>query len=168
VDGDQYGVFTHDWRVESVAAWGYRLEDIQLGLQPGQKRERAISPPSPPPILTLSQPEFIEAARQALRDYTRPDLLAQNPLMRSRLVAETGEIAVATLQKLLRAAAYSLTGNPKDEKFHKAVYHTYLKPAPSQELAAELLNLPLGTYRYRLAKGVERIADWLWQRELRE
>ncbi|MCA9997673.1 MAG: hypothetical protein KDE56_18070 [Anaerolineales bacterium] len=168
VGNHQYGVFSHDWRVESVGAWGYRLERLQLGLQPGQRRETAVSPPSSPPLLTLSQPEFIEAVRQALRDYTRPDLLAQNPLMRSRLVAETAVSATSTLQKLLQEAADSLTGNPKDEKFFTAVYHTYLKPAPSQEIAAELLNLPLGTYRYRLAKGVERIADWLWQRELHD
>ena len=165
VGGHRYGVFTHDWRVESVAAWGYRLENLQLGLQPSQKRETAILTGSPP-LITLSQPEFIEAVRQALRDYTRPDLLVQNPLMRSKLVTETAEFTPSTLQKLLQEAADSLTGNPKDEKFYTAVYRTYLKPAPSQEATAELLNLPLGTYRYRLTKGVERIADWLWQREL--
>ncbi|MDX1417252.1 MAG: hypothetical protein R3293_23800, partial [Candidatus Promineifilaceae bacterium] len=118
------------------------------------------------PLLTLSQPEFIAAVRQALRDYTRPDLLANSPLMRSRLLLETGNPSASTLQTLIQETAHSLTANPKDEKFYSAVYRTYLKPAPSQEAAAELLNLPLGTFRYRLAKGVERIADWLWQREL--
>lgn len=76
VDGHRYGVFTHDWRVESVAAWGYRLEALQLGLEFGRKRETAVAPP---PILALSLPEFTEAVRQALRDYTRPDRLATNP-----------------------------------------------------------------------------------------
>jgi hypothetical protein len=172
VGGHRYGVFTHDWRIEPVTAWGYRMEALQLGLELGKQRETAVTPP---PLLTLSQPEFVEAVRQALRDYTRPDVLAANPLMRSRLVV--GRLPSATadnapsparLQKLLHDAANSLTANPKDEKFYHAVYHTYLKPAPSQETAAELLDLPLGTYRYRLAKGVERIADWLWQRELND
>ncbi|MCI0727868.1 MAG: ATP-binding protein [Chloroflexi bacterium] len=163
----RYGVFTHDWRIESVAAWGYRMEALQLGLELGKERETGTTPP---PLLTLSQPEFIEAVHQALRDYTRSDMLAANPLMRSRLVLETANNtpSPAVLQKLLQDVVNSLVANPKDEKFYHAVHRTYLKPAPSQEAAAELLNLPLGTYRYRLAKGVERIADWLWQRELHD
>jgi DNA-directed RNA polymerase specialized sigma24 family protein len=122
------------------------------------------------PLLVLSEPEFTKAVKQALRDYTRPDLLAENPLLRSRLVVETAaqEISAATLQSLLQQAAATLTGNPRDEKFYRAVYHTYLKPAPTQEATAELLGLPLGTYRYRLARGIERIAEWLWRRELHE
>ncbi len=165
VDGHRYGVFTHDWRVESVAAWGYRMEAIQLGLQPGVRQEPGETDL---PLITLSQPEFNEAVRQAIRDYTRPDQLALNSLLRSKLALETGDDppTPATLQQLLDEAASSLRGNPRDEKFYTAVYRTYLKPASSQEAAAELLGLPLGTYRYRLAKGVERIVDWLWQREL--
>lgn len=72
------------------------------------------------------------------------------------------------LQKLIQEAAASLTANPKDEKFYRAIYHTYLKPAHNQETVAELLDLPLGTYRYRLARGIERIVEWLWQRELHD
>jgi hypothetical protein len=123
---------------------------------------------SSPPLISLSQPEFVEAVRQALRDYTRPDLLAANLLMCSRLVVETTDSTPSplVLQKLIQDAANSLTANPKEEKFYHAVYRTYLKPAPSQEAAAELLDLPLGTYRYRLARGIERIADWLWRREI--
>jgi hypothetical protein len=70
------------------------------------------------------------------------------------------------LQALLREAAAMLTANPKDTKFHRAIWHTYFEPASTQERAAELLNLPFNTYRYHLAKGIERITDWLWQREL--
>jgi hypothetical protein len=165
VGGHRYGVFTHDWREESVAAWGYRLEALQLGLQPRKVQESVVSSP---PLISLSQPEFVEAVRQALRDYTRPDLLAANLLMCSRLVVETTDSTPSplVLQKLIQDAANSLTANPKEEKFYHAVYRTYLKPAPSQEAAAELLDLPLGTYRYRLARGIERIADWLWRREI--
>jgi hypothetical protein len=47
--------------------------------------------------------------------------------------------------------------------FQTAVPHT---PAPTAN--AELLNLSLGTYRYRLTKAVERIAEWLWQRALHD
>ena len=116
----------------------------------------------------LSQAEFAEAVRQALRDYTRPERLATNPLLGSRLVAGLAgsQGSSAALQTLLREAAASLATNPKDAKFHRAVWHTYFEPAPTQEQAAERLGLPFNTYRYRLANGIERITDWLWQREL--
>ena len=43
---------------------------------------------------------------------------------------------------------------------------TYLRPAPTQEAAAELLGLPFSTYRRHLSQGVGRIVAWLWDREL--
>jgi hypothetical protein len=165
VGGRRYGVFSHDWRVEPASAWlqikAERFPQTDLTLE---ELEASL----PPPLLVLSQPEFEEAVRQALRDYTRPDLLAANPLMRSRLVLEAAEppAAPATLQSLLREAAASLTGNPKDEKLYRAIHHTYLEPAPTQERAAELLDLPFNTYRYHLTNGLKRIIEWLWQREL--
>jgi hypothetical protein len=124
----------------------------------------------PRPVLVLSQPEFEAAVRQALRDYTRPDLLAANPLMRSRLVSKAAEPSVPAteLQALLHEASAILRGNPKDEKLYRAIYHTYLEPAPTQERATEQLKLPFTTYRYHLANGVKRITEWLWQRELHD
>ena len=40
------------------------------------------------------------------------------------------------------------------------------KPAPTQEAAAELLGLPFSTYRGHLTRGLERVTDLLWEREL--
>jgi hypothetical protein len=167
VGGRRYGVFSHDWRIEPVSAWlqmkadRYPRTDLSL---------EALEASLPPPLLVLSRPEFEEAVRQALRDYTRPDLLAASPLLRSRLVVEAAEAPAspAALQSFLREAVASLSGNPKDEKLYRAIYHTYLEPAPSQERAAELLDLPFSTYRYHLSKGVERVIGWLWQRELHD
>jgi hypothetical protein len=163
VGGRRYGVYSHDWRVEPASVWQ-------------ETRAAAVSPSIPDltkpalPLLVLSQPEFEEAVRQALRDYTRPDLLAANPLMRSRLIVEAAEppSSPAALQTLLREAAGTLTGNPKDEKLYRALYHTYLEPAPTQERAAELLDLPFSTYRYHLSHGLKRLIESLWQRELRD
>ncbi len=161
VGGRHYGVFTHDWRVESASVWplGQR---VQTTLSTPERGKPLL------PLLVLSQPEFEEAVRQALRNYARPDLLAENPLMRSRVVLEAaGAVASpAALQTLLREAAAALTTNPKDEKLYRAVWRTYVEPAPTQERAAEMLALPFSTYRYHLTKGVERITAWLWQREL--
>ncbi|MEW5959612.1 MAG: winged helix-turn-helix transcriptional regulator [Chloroflexota bacterium] len=167
VGGRRYGLFTHDWRVEPVSAWLSMKAEREP--QPDLTLDQ-VEAALPRPLLVLSQPEFEAAVRQALRDYTRPDLLAINPLMRSRLVVELAEpgTSPATLQTLLDEAAASLTSHPKDEKLYRAIYHTYLEPAPSQERAAELLDLPFTTYRYHLAGGLKRITEWLWQRELHD
>lgn len=165
VDGGCYGVFSHDWRVEPAQLWLEVMAERELasGLEPKFIEDKPTAP-----LVVLSEPEFADAVRQALRDYTRPDLLVTNPLMRSRVGVETAAMAVspATLQTLLREAAATLTTNPKDEKLYRAIRRTYLDPAPTQERAAELLDLPFSTYRYHLTNGIERITTWLWQREL--
>jgi hypothetical protein len=118
--------------------------------------------------VVLSHPDFEEAVRRALRDFTRPNALAANPLLRSRVAAEHAGDAptAATLQALLREAAETLRANPRDEKLYRALRRTYLEPAATQELAAELLGLPFSTYRYHLTGGIARVTERLWQREL--
>jgi hypothetical protein len=39
---------------------------------------------------------------------------------------------------------------------------TFLRPAPSQEAAAEVLGLPFSTYRRHLGRAVERVVDLSW------
>jgi hypothetical protein len=118
--------------------------------------------------VVLSQPDFAEAVRRALRDFTRPAALATNPLLRARVAADHGDgtPTAVTLQALLREAAETLRTHPRDEKFYRALLHTYLEPAATQELASELLRLPFSTYRYHLNGAVNRVTEWLWQREL--
>jgi hypothetical protein len=102
-----------------------------------------------------------------LRDYTRTDLLAANPLLRSRLVVEKNEEEPTdALRSLLRETVGILKQNPKDEKLYRALWHTYFEPAATQEQTAELLDLPFSTYRYHLTNGIERMVTWLWQAEL--
>jgi hypothetical protein len=43
---------------------------------------------------------------------------------------------------------------------------TYLRAAPSQEAAAEVLDLPFSTYRRRLGRATERLTDLLWAVEI--
>lgn len=43
---------------------------------------------------------------------------------------------------------------------------TYRRGAPTQEAAAERLDLPFTTYRRHLLAGIERVAEDLWHREL--
>jgi len=167
VDRRRYAVFAHDWRVEPVAAW-----------LSGKAELASVSIPNPPPqdaalapaLVVLARPAFADAVRQALRDYTRPDRLATNPLMGTRLLADTTNQATApaTLQALLCEAVTALMATPRELKFYRAIWHTYIEPAATQELVAELLGLPLNTYRYHLSQGIARITEWLWQRELND
>lgn len=165
IDGHRYGVFAHDWRVEPASVW-LNLK-AELASATGLVGELPVNPRNST-MFIFTEAEFAEAVRQALRDYTRPDQLATNPLIRSRrlIAANRQGSSSTTLQALLLEAAMGLQTNPKDKKFYRAVWHTYLEPAETQELAAELLQVPFNTYRYHLAKGIERIVDCLWQREL--
>ena len=165
VGGRRYGVFTHDWRVEPALAWLELMGERELATD---LKAEALEAAQPPPLVVLSQPDFADAVRRALHDYARPTALAANPLLRSRLAVERteGDPDSATLQALIREAAETLQGNPKDEKLYRAIHRTYLEPAGTQELAAELLGLPFSTYRYQLAAGIARVTEQLWHREL--
>ena len=101
-----------------------------------------------------SREAFAEVVRRALRDFAHPDRLATNPRLRHAYIAKGREPASPTaLQALLREAVASLAANPRDRKFHRAVWHTYLEPAPTQERAAELLGLPFNTTAITSAKA---------------
>ena len=74
--------------------------------------------------------------------------------------------APEALRELLHEAVDALRAERRGEKLVRALECTYLRPAPTQEAAAELLDLPFSTYRCHLTRGLERIVDWLWHREL--
>lgn len=160
----RYGMVAHDWRAEPPAVWweatGRRYEES--GREPPAPKRQSGS------ILVLSQPEFGDAVRRAYRDFLRPDALRTNPLLRSRLVAESVAAAspVSVLQTLLREAVESLNGHPREQKLYRSLWHTYIEPAPTQEAVAELLALPFSTYRRHLKAGLERATEWLWRREV--
>jgi hypothetical protein len=73
---------------------------------------------------------------------------------------------IAVLQSLITAAAETLQSSPRDAKLYRALYHTYFKPAPTQEQAAELLDVPFSTYRRHLKSGILRLTEMLWQQEI--
>lgn len=165
IAGQPNYVFSHDWRAEPPYAWLDVMSDREFA---PDARQALLDPPPTTPLLVLSRPEFDLAVRQALRDYARPDALALNPLMRSRLVRGTPghEPEPEALRQLLRTAAEELRAEPRSERFFRAVNRTYLSPAPTQEQAAEQLGVPFSTYRYHLTNGIDRIAERLWQQEL--
>jgi hypothetical protein len=164
IGGRNHGVFAHDWRRMGGVQWLERMAERELGDEtPAPSPER-----EPGPVLALSQPEFADAVRRALRDLQRPDALATNPLARTRMVREdaAGRASPEALRELLLEAVDALRAELRGEKLARALERTYLRPAPTQEAAAELLGLPFSTYRGHLTRGLERVVDRLWQREL--
>ncbi len=169
VGGRRYGVFGHDWRVTPPMAWLALLAEREVApaLQDGVPSRQGSEP-----LLVLSQPEFEEAVRRALRDFSHPDLLHTNPLLRSRMLAErvsadAGDAErVAGLRSLVEETVQSLQPLPREVKCYRALHHTYLYPAPTQELAAELLGVPFSTFRRHLTAGIARVVEILWQEEI--
>jgi hypothetical protein len=167
VDEHRYGVYGHDWRIVPPLAW---LELL------GEREVSSIPSTTPPPpsetVMVLSAREFEDAVHQALRDYTRADALMSSPLLRSKLVMERAGLnadeakRTSALHDLIREAAESMQRSPREVKFYRALYHTYLQPAPTQELAAELLDVPFSSFRRHLKSGIERLTELLWMQEI--
>lgn len=166
VGGRSYGVFGHDWRARPPLAWLDLLAERELGgsapLEPATPNEETL--------LVLSRAEFEGAVRELLRSFAQPLQWQDNPLLRSRLVADAagpGQAArVEALRRAVFQAAEALKSSPRSEKLHRALDRTYLHPAPTQEIAAELLDLPFSTYRRHLKAGIEMLTEALWQREI--
>ena len=156
VGGRRFAAFARDWRTAPLTA---KWADL-LGVR---TPPAAVPAPAGAPV----PPEYERNVRQALRDLRRPDLLARNPLLSSRVVRARGgeRPAPAVLVDLVHEAAEMLRQHPRDEKLHRVLDRTYLRPARTQELAAELLGLPSSTYRRHLALAVGRVVAWMWEQE---
>jgi hypothetical protein len=165
VGGRRYAVFAHDWRIETFDTWWEREAERSLA---GEDEPELVVGPNPAPLTVLSESEFAESVRRALRDYADRTALSSNPLLRARVVRDAaGDAAtVVSLQAILREAVEHLGKAERDRKFYRALFLTYIQRAPSQERAAERLGVAFGTYRYHLARGIERVVALLWQREL--
>ncbi len=168
VDGRRYGVYSHDWRARPPMPWLQLLADREMSLEP-------TPPAAPKPaLLVLSQPDFFDAVRAALRNLHRPDQLVENPLLRSRLIVDrVGEDAenalrAASLEALITTTSEQLEADPRTARGYRALYRTYIQPAPTQEQAAELLDLPFSTYRRHLGEGIDHLTELLWQLEIGE
>ena len=115
----------------------------------------------------LTRSHFGSAVKDALRHYSRTDLLAQNVLLHAQLLTRSGWDAATpvALKTLIADGAETLFANERDRRLYRVLDLTYFNPAPKQEAAAERLGLSFSTYRRHLAAGVDRLTEWLWQRE---
>lgn len=163
VGSRRFIAYAHDWRRRPADEW------VRLMDQCGAHRA-VVTPESGTDgvVLVLSQPEFEESVRATLRALSRPALLVGNPLLSSRLVlrAAGGAGSPQVLADVVRAAIEALRSDPRDEKLYRAVDRTYLRPAMTQERAAELLGLPFSTYRRHRSQGVTRVISLLWHDEV--
>ena len=175
IGGRRHGVFGHDWRVLPPLAWLALLAEREIAATPPTTPvpSRTGLPPKPAQTLVvLSREDFEKAAEDALRHYARPDRLVTNPLVNSRLVAAEGGLSGAEAQRAARlhekvkAAADRLHATARDEKLYRALDRTYFHPAPTQEAAAEILDLPFSTYRRHLRAGIDQVVEILWQWEI--
>lgn len=167
VSGKRYGVYGHDWRVMSPAVWIARLAQKEVGATGQTALPTSVEQP-----IFLSHDDFSNAVKQALQDFTRPAGLSGNPLLKSRLVSDAADKGSGERNEILKSkikeAAEALRVHPRDEKLFRALDRTYFHPAPTQEAAAEQLDLPFSTYRRHLTAGIQRLTEMLWQQELGE
>jgi hypothetical protein len=131
-------------------------------------RSGATGPPPaalirPPP---LNRTRFAAAVKTALQTLHRPDQLATNPLLGSALAATTTGPNTDRLRATIEDAVVCLANEPKGDQLRAVLHRTYLRPAPTQEAAAEVLDLPLSTYRRHLAKALDHLTDLLWTIEI--
>ena len=70
------------------------------------------------------------------------------------------------LHGLIIEAARVLKADPRADTQYRVLHRTYLRPAPSQEKAAESLDLPFTTYRRYRDRGIEALTAWLWDLDI--
>ncbi|MEV8630158.1 hypothetical protein AB0395_00735 [Streptosporangium sp. NPDC051023] len=162
VGGRRFAVFGHDWRAVPPLAWISRLAERDSLIELSQGAERA----------PLSEHEFAEAVRSALRLYGRADGLRGSALLGTAMVTaglggeDDPSAPARELRAVLADTAERMAASPRDRRGYRALHHTFLQPAGTQGAAAELLGLPMTTFRRHLAAGEARFTEILWQREL--
>ncbi|MBT0769904.1 AAA family ATPase [Kineosporia sp. J2-2] len=148
-------VFGHDWRRRDPTEW---LKWVHARHTGGHS---PAEDPSQDRVI-LSRMDFDEAVRAGLRDLHRPEQLAANPLLRSRVVDKNrsqGRTPDQTLTRLYQTA-------PLPPDLQDLITRTFLNPAPKQQRVAADLHLSFNTFRRRRDQAVARIADWLWEQEI--
>ena len=118
-------------------------------------------------VAALALASFI-TVRSTLRDLHRPDRFKASPLMGSALAVGFEGADPARLGAYLLAGIEQIGREPRSETLRAVLDRTFVRAAPTQEAAAEVLELPFSTYRRYLAKALERLTDLLWAVEIGE
>ena len=160
VGGLRHVAYGIDWRRVPIDAY------LDLLVERGRSGETGPPPAALIRPAPLDRVRFGEAVRAALQNLQRPDQLAANPLLGSALAATTTGATVDQLRATIDDAITRLGNQPKGDRLRAVLHRTYQRAAPTQEAAAEVLDLPLSTYRRYLAKALEELGDLLWAVEI--
>lgn len=162
VGGRRSVLYGMDWR---------RLPpDVWMDMMNDRERTGATGPP-PASLLRpapLGREEFAAAVRTALRDLHRDDRLRAGPLFGSRLALGPDGPSPAHLRSALERGVATLGRQPRGAELRRVLDRTFVRPAPTQEAAAEVLDLPFSTYRRHLATALAELTDLLWAVEIGE
>jgi hypothetical protein len=160
--GRDFTVYGIDWRRIPVDLWLDVMAERELT---GEQGPIAMDRQRPAPLTRI---EFDEAVRSALRDLGRPDRLRSNRLTGSLIVGESTTNPSAELRSVLTAEIARLSAASATAATGRVLDRTFVRAAPTQEAAAEVLDLPFSTYRRHLAKAVDELTDVLWSVEIGE
>ncbi|SCG68123.1 ATP-binding protein [Micromonospora humi] len=155
VDGQRHVGYGHDWRRFPPDRWWELMAERGHSGGTGPPPDSALLPPP------LDRDAFAAAVRAALARLGRPERLVGNPLLGTVLGREP-----AALRASLLAAVDRLGAEPRGERLRAVLIRTFVRPAPSQEAAADLLGLPFSTYRRHLARGIDAVTELLWAVEI--
>ncbi|WP_395729060.1 ATP-binding protein [Nakamurella sp.] len=159
-DGRTFTLFGHDWRRLPPQRWVEAMGERELTGRSGPFPESMLRP------APLGRSEFDDAVRAALRSLTSTEELRRNPLAGSRVAGIGDDDPGAALRAAILAGVQRLAGDPTTRAAARVLHRTFVRPAPSQEAAAQVLGLPFSTYRRHLAKAVQALADLLWAVEI--
>lgn len=155
VAGRAHVAYGMDWRRFPVDVWLDLMNEREHQGGTGPPPDSALRPPP------LSRAAFGDAVRSALQNLHRPDRLDGCPLVGSRLGADAGEVRASVV-----AAVGRLAGTPKGDQLRAVLNRTFVRAAPNQEAAAEVLGLPFSTYRRHLGRALEQVTELLWAMEI--
>lgn len=158
-DGRHYTLYGIDWRRLPPDRW-FELGERGLTGESGPPSAHLLRPPP------LSRDRFAEALRAALRDLSRPDRLRDSALLGSRLAMDFDGASSQRLRDTLLAGIGQVAREPRGESWGRVLDRTYVHAAPSQEAAAQVLDLPFSTYRRHLGRALERLTELLWAVEI--
>jgi hypothetical protein len=158
-----FGLYAHDWRIRPPLVW------LELLAEREEAPERLEEPKSGPEIAIFDRDRFALAVQKALRDCLSPEKLKASELLRSRMIADhqvkSGSDGTRSLQELLREAAMTMRAEARDQKLFRVLRACYFESSPSQEAAAEKLEIGIATLRRQLKEATERVVAYLWSKE---
>jgi hypothetical protein len=154
---EAYGM---DWRCLPPEIWLEMMETRELTGESGPPPAELLRP------APLGQADFSRAVKDALKDFRRDDRLAASPLAGTVLGGRDPAHRAAAIRHSLERALADLGAEPKGERLARVLDRTYVHAAPTQEAAAEVLDLPFSTYRRHLGQATERLTELLWAREI--